>query len=121
VALHPEHNMWIPEMIFGHLSTSSNYDTNEKKIVGGKNGFGFKLVLIWSTYGEIETVDHVRGLSYAQEFLDNLNVIEEPIVRKVGANVKAFTRVTFIPDYQRLGMPNGLTADMINDCTISWP
>jgi hypothetical protein len=56
----------------------------------------------------------LRGLSYAQEFLGNLNVIEEPIVRKVGANVKAFMRVAFTPDYQRLGMPNGLTADMID-------
>jgi len=48
VAQHPEHKLWIPEMIFGHLRTSTNYDENKKeKIVGGKNGFGFKLVLIW--------------------------------------------------------------------------
>ena len=44
VEKHPEHNIWIPEMIFGHLRTSTNYDKQEKKIVGGKNGFGFKLV-----------------------------------------------------------------------------
>ena len=35
VAEHPEHKMWIPEMIFGHLRTSTNYDKTEKKIVGG--------------------------------------------------------------------------------------
>lgn len=69
VAQHPEHKLWIPEMIFGHLRTSTNYDENKKeKIVGGKNGFGFKLVLIWSIWGRIETVDHVRGLKYIQEF-----------------------------------------------------
>ena len=45
VEKHPEHNIWIPEMIFGHLRTSTNYDKQEKKIVGGKNGFGFKLFL----------------------------------------------------------------------------
>jgi DNA topoisomerase-2 len=40
VAQHPEHKLWIPEMIFGHLRTSTNYDENKKeKIVGGKNGF----------------------------------------------------------------------------------
>ena len=55
VAEHPEHKIWIPELIFGHLRTSTNYDKSEKKIVGGKNGFGFKLVLIWSTYGSVET------------------------------------------------------------------
>ena len=44
IAKHPEYDIWIPEMIFGHLRTSTNYDKTEKKIVGGKNGFGFKLV-----------------------------------------------------------------------------
>ena len=76
VAKHPEYDLWIPEMIFGHLRTSTNYDKDEKKIVGGKNGFGFKLVLIWSDYGRVETVDHVRGLKYVQEFRNNLDVIE---------------------------------------------
>ena len=76
VAKHPENNLWIPEMIFGHLRTSTNYDKTEKKIVGGKNGFGFKLVLIWSVWGKIETVDHIRGLKYTQEFKQNLDVFD---------------------------------------------
>ena len=38
ISLHPEYNIWIPELIFGHLRTSTNYDKSEK-IVGGKNGF----------------------------------------------------------------------------------
>ena len=62
VAKHPEHDLWIPEMIFGHLRTSTNYDKSKKKIVGGKNGFGFKLVLIWSEWGEIETIDVEKSL-----------------------------------------------------------
>jgi len=53
IAKHPEYGIWIPELIFGHLRTSTNYDKDEQKIVGGKNGFGFKLALIWSTYGRI--------------------------------------------------------------------
>ena len=53
VAKHPEYDIWIPEMIFGHLRTSTNYNQEEQRIVGGKNGFGFKLVLIRSTYGKI--------------------------------------------------------------------
>jgi len=78
VAKHPEENIWIPEMIFGHLRTSTNYDKTQKKIVGGKNGFGFKLVLIWSTWGSIETIDHTRGLKYTQTFHNNLEKIDEP-------------------------------------------
>ena len=111
VALHPETKLWIPEMIFGHLRTSTNYDKTEKKIVGGKNGFGFKLVLIWSMYGSIETVDHIRGLKYFQEFKENLNIINPPVITKHKG--KPYTKITFRPDYARLGL-EGLTEDMIS-------
>jgi len=110
VAEHPEYKIWIPELIFGHLRTSTNYDKTEKKIVGGKNGFGFKLVLIWSTFGSIETVDHKRGLKYCQEFSQNLDIIHSPKITK--CKTKPYTKVTFKPDYQRLGL-EGLTEDMM--------
>lgn len=32
VDIHKEENVYIPELIFGHLLTSSNYDDNEKKV-----------------------------------------------------------------------------------------
>jgi len=102
VEKHPEYNIWIPEMIFGHLRTSTNYDKTEKKIVGGKNGFGFKLVLIWSSIGSIETVDHVRGLKYCQTFRNNLDEICPPVITK--CKNKPYTKITFKPDYQRLGL-----------------
>jgi DNA topoisomerase-2 len=110
VAEHPEHKIWIPELIFGHLRTSTNYDKSEKKIVGGKNGFGFKLVLIWSTYGSVETVDHIRGLKYIQEFKNNLDEICKPSITK--CKNKPYTKITFKPDYARLGI-SGLTPDII--------
>ncbi len=104
VSIHPDYNIWIPELIFGHLRTSTNYDKNEKKIVGGKNGFGFKLVLIWSTWGKIETVDHKTGQKYIQEFKDNLNIIEKPKISKCKS--KPYTIVSFKPDYKRLKIDN---------------
>jgi DNA topoisomerase-2 len=111
IAQHPEHKMWIPEMIFGHLRTSTNYAEDKKeKIVGGKNGFGFKLVLVWSTWGSIETVDHVRGLKYVQEFKANLTEICPPKITKC-ASKKPYTRISFRPDYARLGIA-GLTPEM---------
>ena len=112
VAKHPEYDIWIPEMIFGHLRTSTNYNKNEKRIVGGKNGFGFKLVLIWSTYGKIETIDHIRGLKYVQEFGQNLDIIHPPTITKVPTTTKPYTRVTFKPDFNRFGI-QGLTPDMV--------
>ena len=112
VAQHPEYKIWIPEMIFGHLRTSTNYDEKKKeKIVGGKNGFGFKLVLIWSTWGKVETIDHVRGLKYVQEFKNNLTEIGKPSITK--CKNKPYTKVSFKPDYQRLGI-DGLTSDMLS-------
>lgn len=111
VAQHPEYKIWIPELIFGHLRTSTNYDKSEKKIVGGKNGFGFKLVLIWSTYGSIETVDHVRGLKYVQEFSNNLDIIGKPSITK--CKTKPYTKITFKPDYKRLGI-DGLSPDLLS-------
>jgi DNA topoisomerase-2 len=112
VAMHPEEKLWIPEMVFGHLRTSTNYDKTEKKIVGGKNGFGFKLVLIWSQWGRVETVDHVRGLKYIQEFHNNLDKIDAPVITKA-TTVKPYTKVSFIPDYDRFGI-KGLTPEMIS-------
>jgi DNA topoisomerase-2 len=111
VVQHPEYKTWVPELIFGHLRTSTNYNKEEKKIVGGKNGFGFKLVLIWSTYGQIETVDHIRGLKYTQEFHNNLDTICPPKITKA-SKAKPYTKITFKPDYARLGI-SGLTPDMI--------
>ena len=108
---HPEYDIWIPEMIFGHLRTSTNYNKEEKKIVGGKNGFGFKLVLIWSTWGSIETIDHVRKLKYTQEFKDNLDVRCKPSIRK--CSTKPYTKISFLPDYKRLGIEK-LTPSMIS-------
>jgi DNA topoisomerase II len=111
IAEHPEYKVWIPELIFGHLRTSTNYDKTEKKIVGGKNGFGFKLVLIWSTWGRIETVDHTRGLKYIQEFKNNLDEICKPTISKCKG--KPYTKISFIPDYARLKL-TGLDEHMIS-------
>ena len=111
IVKHPEYDVWIPELIFGHLRTSTNYDKTEKKIVGGKNGFGFKLVLIWSEWGYVETVDHVRKLKYRQEFKNNLDEICKPKITK--CSTKPYTKIVFKPDYKRFGI-SGMTDDIKN-------
>jgi DNA topoisomerase-2 len=110
IAKHPEEEIWIPEMIFAHLRTSTNYDKEAKKTTGGKNGFGIKLAFIWSSWAKIETIDHKRGLKYVQEFADNLNVIKPAAVTKCAK--KPYTLISFKPDYKRMGLP-GLTSDML--------
>lgn len=48
IAKHPVENIWIPELIFAHLRTSTNYDKTEKKQQAVKTG----LVLNWHLFGQ---------------------------------------------------------------------
>jgi DNA topoisomerase-2 len=99
---HKEHNVWIPELIFGHLLTSSNYDKNEKKITGGKNGYGSKLANIFSTRFTVETVDAERKLKYFQVFEDNMKIKGKPVITK--SSEKPYTKIEFSPDLKRFGL-----------------
>lgn len=49
--------MYIPELIFGELLTGSNFNDNEKKVTGGRNGFGAKLTNIYSKEFMVEAAD----------------------------------------------------------------
>jgi DNA topoisomerase-2 len=101
-------NIYIPEMIFGHLLTGSNYDDNEQKTTGGRNGYGAKLCNIFSTEFTIETQDSKRGKRYKQTWTDNMSKVGKA---KVSSSKSAdFTRVTFTPDYQKFKM-NGIDDD----------
>ena len=57
VVMHKKEQLYVPEMIFGHLLTGSNYDDSIKKVTGGRNGFGAKLANIFSKKFEIECAD----------------------------------------------------------------
>ena len=111
IVKHPIHDIWVPELIFANLRTSTNYKTTEKKIVGGKNGFGIKLAFIWSTCGSIETIDYKRCLKYTQVFENNLNTINPPIITKY--TKKPYTSVSFKPDFKRMGI-TCINSDMIS-------
>ncbi|NXH12581.1 TOP2A topoisomerase, partial [Bucco capensis] len=55
VVEHKVEKVYVPALIFGQLLTSSNYDDNEKKVTGGRNGYGAKLCNIFSTKFTVET------------------------------------------------------------------
>ena len=60
IEIHKEHNIYVPEMIFGKLLTSTNYDDEEERTTGGRNGYGAKLSNIFSltlvTIGSVLTL-----------------------------------------------------------------
>jgi DNA topoisomerase-2 len=102
VAEHPEHKTWIPQMIFGELLTSTNYDKNEKKLVGGKNGYGVKLVNIFAHEMKVTIVDQPRSLTYTQTFRNNMTEIGTPMMWP--SKAKSSVCVQWEPDFARFGM-----------------
>jgi len=102
IVKHSEYNVWIPELIFGELLTSSNYNDDEIKTVGGVNGLGIKLANIFSKEFSIETVDHIRKKIYKQTFKDNLTIKETPEIKC--CYKKPYTRISFLPDYEKFGL-----------------
>ncbi len=97
---HPEYKVWTPELIFGHLLTSSNYDKSEEKIVGGKNGYGAKLTNIFSNRFSVEVRNPSQGKFYSQEWTDHMGTVGKPTVQKDKAKT-GHVRVTYTPDLTR--------------------
>ena len=105
IQIHTKEKIWIPELIFGHLLTSSNYSETKKiKHVGGKNGYGAKLTNIFSTEFIIETVCSYSQKKYIQTFQNNMSIKGKP---KITTNKsKPYTKISFIPDHKRFGCKN---------------
>jgi DNA topoisomerase-2 len=102
VAIHPEYKIYIPQLIFGELLTSTNYDKEEKKLVGGKNGYGVKLVNIFAEKLDVHIVDSSRQVSYSQTFMKNMTIANPPIIKP--SKLKSHVRISWTPDYKRFGL-----------------
>lgn len=123
VVWHKDERMFVPELIFGTLLTSSNYDDSEKKVIGGRNGFGAKLCNIFSEQFTLETsfiengkkfkqVGGVAGVGRPpQTWCRNMTERGEPEIST--ADSEDFTRVTFTPDLARFGMQR-LDQDLVD-------
>jgi len=98
ITMHPEYKVMVPELIFGHLLTSSNYDESEEKTVGGKNGYGAKLTNIYSTEFVVRTCN--GKLLFEQRFTNNMAVVGAPAMKKLSAG-KSFTEIRSVPDLAR--------------------
>ena len=116
VAEHPKEKkngkpIYIPQLIFGELLTSTNYNKEEQKVVGGKNGYGAKLTNIFSKSFKLETVDRTRGKKYIQQFAGNMKIIKKPKISDFSG--KPYTKITWTTDFERFGIKE-YSDDMIN-------
>jgi len=111
VQIHKEYNIYVPELIFGHLLTSSNYDDTKKKVTGGRNGYGAKLTNIFSKKFTIETADSKSKKCFKMVWKNNMSECSQPEIKdnKSGDN---YTCITFEPDLKRFKMSE-LTDDII--------
>lgn len=104
VEVHDKEQIYVPELIFGHLLTSSNYDDNERKVVGGRNGYGAKLCNIFSKTFELETADKANEKVYRQVWENNMSKCNKPKINKFTKKNGEFTRLAFSPDLEKFGM-----------------
>jgi len=112
IEIHSQENIYIPELIFGHLLSSSNYDDDEKKLTGGRNGYGAKLANIYSLEFTVETADKNTGQKYKQTWTNNMGTCGKAKITK-NSKSEEWTRITFKPDLKRFGM------DSIDEDTAS--
>ncbi|CAI2184716.1 13296_t:CDS:2 [Funneliformis geosporum] len=110
IKMHKNQEVYIPQLIFSQLFTSSNFDNKENNVSGGRNGIGAKLTNIYSTEFIVETISN--GKKYRQTFRNNMTVIELPIITSCSKGDGEYTLVTFKPDFQKFNM-NRLDDDII--------
>nr|QBK85211.1 MAG: DNA topoisomerase II [Iridovirus LCIVAC01] len=100
IEINEQTQVYNPEMIFGKLLTSSNYDDSEQRLTSGRNGIGIKLCNIFSKFFKIKTLDPGTGLLYEQSWSDNMNIRNKPKIKKSKLK-RGYTEVSWIPDFER--------------------
>ncbi|KAF6097834.1 DNA topoisomerase II alpha [Phyllostomus discolor] len=102
VVEHKVEKMYVPALIFGQLLTSSNYDDDEKKVTGGRNGYGAKLCNIFSTKFTVETASREYKKMFKQTWRDNMGRAGEMELKPF--NGEDYTCITFQPDLSKFKM-----------------
>ena len=109
----------IPEVIFSCLHAGSNFCDTGKRVTGGKNGLGATLANIWSQRFAVEIHDPVNSKAFSQVYENNMEKVGEAKVRPKQCK-KGLVRVSFTPDYARLGLEptNPLLDDLLRTRTL---
>ena len=100
---HPTEKIWNPELTFGHLLTSTNYDDTQERVVGGRNGYGAKLANVFSKKFSVCIQDGENKIEYNQTWENNMTVCNPPKMTKY-KKVSSSVSISFIPDWSRFGM-----------------
>lgn len=99
VEMHKQTKMYVPQMIFGNLRSSSNYNDEEDRSWVGVNGLGSKISNIFSTRFEVVTADGKNKFSMC--WTNNMKKHTSPEISKSNTH---FTKITYTPELSRFGM-----------------
>ncbi|XP_070782895.1 DNA topoisomerase 2-alpha isoform X2 [Enoplosus armatus] len=102
VVEHKVEKVYVPALIFGQLLTSSNYDDDEKKVTGGRNGYGAKLCNIFSMKFTVETSCKESRKTFKQTWYDNMGRTGDANLRPFDG--EEYTCITFRPDLAKFKM-----------------
>uniref|UniRef100_S4RR91 DNA topoisomerase 2 n=1 Tax=Petromyzon marinus TaxID=7757 RepID=S4RR91_PETMA len=102
VVEHKVEKVYVPALIFGQLLTSSNYDDDEKKVTGGRNGYGAKLCNIFSTQFTVETSCSESKKMFKQKWMNNMSKECDSVIKP--SSGEDFTCITFQPDLTKFNM-----------------
>jgi len=110
IKMHEKEGIWNPELTFGHLLTSTNYDDNAKRVVGGRNGYGAKLANVYSTKFTVTIKDGENKKKYTQTWTKNMRVCDPPKITSHSASTSSVC-ISFTPEWYLFGM-SGLDDDI---------
>lgn len=112
IKFHKHEQVYVPELVLGHLLTGSNFDDSSARLTGGRHGYGAKLTNIFSNEFVVETGDASAGLQYKQVWRNNMRERGEPEITPLPPGTSDFTRVSFSPDLAKFDMDK-LTPGMV--------
>ena len=110
IVKHSKFGIYVPELIFANLLSSSNYNDSEQRKTGGRNGYGAKLANVFSTKFIMEIGDPENGKKYVQVCENNMSVIHPPKVTSYSKG--GYVKITFHPDFDKFGM-KGFDSDFV--------
>ena len=102
IEIHPTEKVYVPQMIFGSLLTSSNYEVDRHE--AGTNGIGAKAANIFSNEFMVIVHDHIRHLKYTQVWNANMTRRGEPIIEEFNGNASS-VQVVYKMDFARFKYP----------------
>lgn len=112
IEINQEHGVYHHSLVFGELLSGSNFDDTQDRTISGRNGIGASAVNVFSTYFEVEGVDPVNKKKLVQVWTNNMGDTTGPKVTSSSLKT-GYTRVTYQPDFEKLGHSGGYTNDII--------